>query len=405
MRIVLILVFLLCSSCLWAQRITISGTVTDQETGESLPFASVGIRGKGIGTITNQVGAFDFYVPHEYRNEILVISMLGYENFESPIWSLATEALLAIKMKKSTTILDEVVVEERFSGGDILRIAVGRIEENYPMTPFMLHGFYRDIKRVGGTSIALLEAAVKIYDKDYSEPRNRLRLRERVKLVEVRKSLGYDNRFTYYFDQSNFLEDLLLHNDVRYRQVESNELILSRMERLPDSYYNGQEIFVVEYNRDYFLKAFVNKSNFGILRLEYEIGPNIKINEKRKNLISHFISLKKTIDFREVDGRLFLNYMNMTSKVAWNDAQTNELKFETELVQQLLINEVVPNSNEQIGTTEKMRRYSLQYQDLPYNKAFWEKYNVIKDSPLDQKVLQDIEKAGPLLKQFEGNNY
>jgi hypothetical protein len=46
----------------------------------------------------------------------------------------------------------------------------------------------------------------------------------------------------------------------------------------------------------------------------------------------------------------------------------------------------------------------LQYQDLPYNKAFWDNYNVIKDTPLDKKILEDLEKGGPLQKQFEGKH-
>jgi hypothetical protein len=79
------------------------------------------------------------------------------------------------------------------------------------------------------------------------------------------------------------------------------------------------------------------------------------------------------------------------------------LKFETELFQQLLINEIKPNTTERIGATERMRNYGLQYQDQPYNKEFWDNYNVIKDTPLDKKVLEDLEKAGPLNKQFQGD--
>ena len=87
----------------------------------------------------------------------------------------------------------------------------------------------------------------------------------------------------------------------------------------------------------------------------------------------------------------------------WYDLKTDELKFETELFQHLLINEVDTESVERIGSTEKMRSYGLQYQDLPYNKVFWDNYNVIKDSPLDRKIIEDLEKFGPLEKQFQDN--
>src|SRR5690606_22449300 len=98
--------------------------------------------------------------------------------------------------------------------------------ENYPMKPFLLDGFYRDTKKVGGTYISLLEAAVRIYDDDYREPRNRFRLRERVKLIDVRQSLGYENKFTQYFDQDNLLEDRMLHNNSTYRQSKNADDLL-----------------------------------------------------------------------------------------------------------------------------------------------------------------------------------
>jgi hypothetical protein len=48
-----------------------------------------------------------------------------------------------------------------------------------------------------------------------------------------------------------------------------------------------------------------------------------------------------------------------------------------------------------------MRNYGLQFQDRPYNKDFWDNYNVIKETPLDQQILQDLEKHAPLKAQFE----
>ncbi|MBX2960941.1 MAG: carboxypeptidase-like regulatory domain-containing protein [Cyclobacteriaceae bacterium] len=386
----------------WGQRFTVSGSAVDKETGEALPFASVSVKGKSLGTITNLQGEFDFHIPSEYRNEILVISMLGYNNVETPLWSIAGNRQIKFELTKSTTVLNEVLVTDSLTGGDILRIALSRIESNYPMQPFMLEGFYRDIKKVAGTTISLLEAAVKIYDEDYKEPRNKYKLRERVRLIEVRKSLGYESKFTAYFDQDNLLEDLLLHNNIRYRQIEAREEMYNAMTRLPDSYYNGHEIFVIAHTQDYRLKIFVDIVDYSIIHLEFETDSSNEIVGKRKNLVSRFGGLRKTLDFRSVDGKMYLSYISITSKVTWHDSKTNELKFETELFQQLLINEVKPNAAERISGTEKMRNYGLQYQDAQYNKDFWDNYNVIKDTPLDKKILEDLEKVAPLQKQFEG---
>ncbi|HET6543949.1 MAG TPA: carboxypeptidase-like regulatory domain-containing protein [Chryseolinea sp.] len=401
MRALFIILFSLTVLGVKAQRITLSTRVQDKVTSEPLPFASVGIKGKSISTVTNLQGEFDFHIPLEYRNEILVVSMLGYENFEAPIWSLLESKPLTIDMNKSTTVLQEVVVTDSLMGGEIVKIAMARVESNFPMEPFLMDGFYRDVKKVAGTSISLLEAAVKIYDENYIEPRNKEKLRERVKLIEVRKSLGYDNKFAPFFHQRNLLEDLLLHNNIRYRTIDGDDAFFESLKREPDSYYNGHEIFVVSHAEDFSFKIFIDKDDYAITHLEYEVSGDD--SERKKNLISKHWTYRKTMDFRRYEGKMFLNFITVVKKEKWYDDVTSEFKFETELEQHLLINQVDPKTQERVSSTDKMRNYGLQFQDYPYNKDFWDDYNVIKDTPVDKKILADLERIAPLEKQFENN--
>src|SRR5688572_13682063 len=353
MRALCIIICSLTVLCAQAQKITLSTRVMDKVTSEPLPFASIGIKGKSISTVTNLQGEFDFHIPPEYRNEILVISMLGYENFEAPLWSLLENKPERIFMNKSTTMLQEVVVTDSLLGGEIVKIALSRVEKNFPMKPFLMDGFYRDVKKVSGTSISLLEAAVKIYDENYIEPRNKSKLRERVKLVEVRKSLGYDNHYTPFFRQRNLLEDLLLHNNIRYRQFDDHEGFFQALKRERDSYYNGHEIFVVSHMEEFQFKIFIAKDDYAIIHVEFEIsGDNL---ERKKNLVSKYVTYRKTIDFKPFDGKMFLNYITVTTKERWYDDATAAFKFETELHQSLMINEVKPETQERITSTDKMR--------------------------------------------------
>lgn len=385
-----------------AQPIGISAKLVDKETKEPIIFATVGIVGKSLGTISNMQGDFDFYFPAEFQNENLIVSTLGYNNFEAPIWSLIANKSLLIEMTKSTTVLHEVVVSDSLKGGEILNIALSRIPQNFPMTPYMVDGFYRDLKKVGGVYVSLLEAAVKIYDEDYKAPRNKFKLRERVALLEVRRSLGYANKFTAYFDDDNLLEDLLLHNSVRYRQFPEESFFFSSLKREKDSYYNGHEIFVVSQNKDYKLIVYIDKRTYSIIHLEYENNQEETIGS-RSGLVSKFVSLKRIIDFRAYKEKMYLNFITVDSKVNWYDGSTGELKFETDLYQQLLVNNINPEPEERIGTTEKMRSYGLQHIDFSYNKKFWDNYNIIKESPLDKKIIDDLEKVGSLENQFEKN--
>jgi hypothetical protein len=93
--------------------------------------------------------------------------------------------------------------------------------------------------------------------------------------------------------------------------------------------------------------------------------------------------------------------MEVQSKVNWYEPHTDSLRFETLLSQYLLVNRIQPHTDERIPIASKMRGYGLQYQDLPYNKAFWDNYNVIKQSPLDAKIIADLELEHSLEEQFE----
>lgn len=386
------------------QSITLSGRVRDKTSQEALEFASISIKGKPIGTITNLQGEFDFHFSNEFRNEILVISMLGYRNFEAPVWSFDKLSSLVVEMERSNTYLQELIVEDSLSGGDILRIALSRLDDNLPQQPFILDGFYRDIKKVGGTYISLLESAVQIYDEDSKEPRNKHRLKERVKLVELRQSLGYESKFTSYFDQDNLLEDLLLNNNIRYRQIEAREELFSVMSREQDSYYNGHEIFVVSYVGEYTFRLFIDKQDYAVIRFEFKkMNSADDVVGRRKGLEGRFIGTDKVVEFKRYENKMYLSFIKMTSKINWYDERTKELTFETELFQHLLINKIDTDPEFRIGATESMKKYGLQYQNFNYNKKFWQNYNVIKRTPLDSQIITDLEKAGPLEKQFQEN--
>ena len=379
----------------FGQTVTISSRAVDRDTKEPLPFASVGIKGYPIGTITNLDGEFDFHFPAAYARETFVISMLGYLNFEVPASSLLQSKAAEILLEKSTTVLKTVVVSDTLTGGDIVRIALMRLESNHPDKPYLMDAFYRDLKKIGDSYVSLLEAAIRIHDENFREPRNKFKLRERVQLIEVRRSIGYSNRFTSYFDEDNLLEEVLLHNNIRYRQFPVEDIFFESLSRKKNTTYDDHEVFVVTYNQEFRLTLFIDVKTFGMLHMEYENNTVQPINKKR-GLISKFVGIKKTIDYKYYQGKLYLNYMEVLSKINWYDLNTDRLRFETELAQHLLINQVFPETEERIGITAKMRRYGLQYQDQPYNKPFWDSYNVIKDSPLDRKIIADLERDGPV---------
>ncbi len=83
--------------------ITIKGTVTDKEKGETLPGVSVRVKGAQGGAITDAAGKFTLRAD---ENAILVISYIGYKVIEVK----ATIAEMKIALETQSNTLSEVVV-------------------------------------------------------------------------------------------------------------------------------------------------------------------------------------------------------------------------------------------------------------------------------------------------------
>ncbi len=408
MKVILFIYFFILANILLAQDsfITISGLVTDIEDQTPLPFASIGLKGTSLGTITNTQGEFDFHIPDSRKDGILVISMLGYKDFTRSVKNLDPVNLNNFSLSKEATMLREVVILDSLTGGEIFQIALNSIEKNYPMKPYSMDGFYRDLKKVDGIYISILEAALNIYDKDYSSPRNPLKLRERVSLVEVRKSLNYEFEYNKYFDQYNLLEELLLENNIKYRSFTDNPLFFQNISREGINIMGGRTLYELNLRGDngYFLILFIDTETYGIHKMIYRNGDGTtalqEINRSGKR-VEKIMKMEKVIEFKEFDGKLYLKYLKVKTFYDWVNRNTGKLEAKTELDQMLLINQVKLTNLQWISTGKKMKRYGLQYQDLPYNKAFWDRYNVIKDTPLDQKIMKDLEKYGNLNAQFQ----
>lgn len=404
---VIFLLLFMCSSRLWSQdkTITVSGKVTDAETGEILTYATVGLVGIPIGTISNAKGEFDFHIPARYAAETFIITMIGYESFQSPITK--AEQTHQFKLKKSSTVLNEVLVTDSLTAGDIFKIALNRITVNYPMKPAEMDGFYRDVKMVGGKYVSLLEAAITIYDKDYAAPRDYTKLRERVAIKEIRKSYDYDFAYAKYFEQYNMLEDLLLDNNVKYRAFNDEALFYQMLQRKMVVGADNKQLYLVFIDQPgYELFVYIDPNTYGIVRLEFGWGngeqPIFEYKRNRK-LLNNVMRMDKLIEFEPHNGKLYLKYIKVRYKNVWMNTELGKPEQTTQLFQELLINNINDKDPNWIPSSRKMKHYGLQYQHKDYNKRFWENYNLIKETPLDKKIVRDLEEHGALEKQFEEN--
>ena len=75
----ILMMLVLCCGTVFAQGITITGTITDAKTSESLPGASVVLKGTTQGTISDMDGKYSISAT---PGATLVISYIGYDTKE-----------------------------------------------------------------------------------------------------------------------------------------------------------------------------------------------------------------------------------------------------------------------------------------------------------------------------------
>ena len=77
-----ILFSFICSNSFSQSRIVIEGSVVDEYEME-VPYAAVGVIKKNIGVTSTEDGTFSFFVSNNELDDILEISSIGFETFNS----------------------------------------------------------------------------------------------------------------------------------------------------------------------------------------------------------------------------------------------------------------------------------------------------------------------------------
>lgn len=75
------------SNFTYAQNINVSGKVIDNSTKLPVPFATLGIKGKSIGSVTDEKGLYSFLIEQSAvdASDQLIISSIGYQPFTVPL--------------------------------------------------------------------------------------------------------------------------------------------------------------------------------------------------------------------------------------------------------------------------------------------------------------------------------
>jgi len=382
--------------------IKVSGKVVDEATKGFITFASVSVQGRPIGTVTNAEGEFDFYVPAGYRNDTLIVSHVGYRSYRQKIGDLTNTDKLIV-LKPAPFLLDElVIIEKNLTAKEIVEKAIRQLKTNYPTQPFCLQGFFREIEEENGRYVLLTEAAVDLYDKNFDGKRKK-GIQESVDIKEMRRSLhqsGHNNR-----DNIGYaLADLLENNDVRYNRgmldTGMNDFSIDTV-----TYYNDRPVYGI---------STANKTDRGMMYIDMETFGFLKVSMERRSRDPHTtyyhgsmlsdslkigrVWFRFSVEFEVYNDKLYPRRMHESELNEIYSANVGKAKIVSIETLEFIVNNIIPGKE---SKEAKRLKYGMTLKGGKYNKDFWNNYNSLKLTTLNEKLIRDLEKEISLTEQFE----
>jgi hypothetical protein len=159
-------IFLLNTSLYAQEQRLISGTIEDAVTKLPIPFATITLKNALIGTVSNENGKFDLYIPQEITDDRLLAICLGYQYQDFDLTTI--QSPIVINLIPSTVELKEVTVSP-LPPTYYIKLAMSQIKENYPQDPFLSTAYYREKVMENENFIRCNEGVFKSYYPNFQD--------------------------------------------------------------------------------------------------------------------------------------------------------------------------------------------------------------------------------------------
>lgn len=396
----LLLLILVISSPAFSQQV-IEGRVVDKQTGEPVPFASIGIMGTSKGTSSNLNGQFSISVTEPFT---IKVSCVGYES--QLINSI--EGLKHIELKPTIIQLREIIVTKRkpVDPTRIVRKALASIKHNYDNTPHLQKFFYRHYCKDDSEYGRLIEAFVDVWKPyGYKTAQTTAGEREEIRVTQLRRSLdqtiaaqghepigignilhadivGYQLRAKK--DQVDF------YNTVSNLKADFNYYTFS-YEAI--TVHDGQEVYLIEYasKEDSVLttSGYLRRPHAtGTLYITTDTHAIVKA-EQKKTFGDH--TIETAAFYRKYDDKYYPYHFIQEGKSRFTDGGSH--LYHVELVSTEILHDPQQSFVGKLPGKEELLK-------IPYDSMFWKNATILKTTPLEDEIIRDLGGGSSLNAQF-----
>ena len=381
--------------------------VLNIENSEPIPFASIGIEGTAVGTVSNNQGSYELHFDQKYlKNGMLTVSCIGFGAYQIPLTSIRKPQKHFIELRPKAYLLNSITVRPReLSAEEIMEMAIRRISINYVNKPYLLDGFYREYFKENGHYAAFAESAVSIYDAENYNFQD-IKDREAIKINQLRVSDIYNKGdYVLYIDLHYALRGNVMRNVAYWKKyINRAKYKLDYVSMDSISYYGNDFVYCISYQLyskrkgTYDGRFFVRTRDFAILRAE--ITARNRLRRKRYNGLpqkSHTV-----MTYKQHEGKLYLSYINASHEVKF---KSKKEEYDLLFFSELLVNDIKTDNFQPILPNEEMENKSIFYQPRyrTYDEDYWKTYNLFESSEANDSIISDLERFRPLEKQYMTN--
>jgi hypothetical protein len=414
-------------------RIICKGRIIDS-SGEIIPYVNISVNTEpSLGTYSGNGGKFEILLPAIYSQDSLVFSCIGYEEKTAPI--VSNMDTLTIVLQTKSYLLEEIFIRSD-SARNLIEMGIASLKNNLTKNKVILQGFFREVIRSNSTYDRLIEAAVDVMDRGYSDSKEKdngliFRIRE-LRKSEDYIDLDWKASILNYLNPKNGLhgddmDALFNHDYIRNNRQKFfplfnatlNEDFLSFVHFSLDSLmtFKGDTLIRVGIEpldtSAYFLPRghiYLRLNDYAVFEFEIRMEINANGSNTAFKVPGRSYLFKTIIKYTEYEGSM---YLGLLKREAFRQ-QVNYTKsansggrsgyFYDEKI--FIVTEIITEKNK--GSTFKRKERQKSNMDLydenwKYNESFWHAYNILLDNPLRPSILFDLERESSLNEQFRKN--
>lgn len=436
------------------------GEVSDQKTGEPLPFTTIRIGQTNKGFISNEDGAFQIILDPIFLSDSLIFSFIGYHNFTIPI-SAFTKKPLHIKLTESVKMLESVEINP-IDPLEVLKTTISKITQNHHSETVYLNAYYRELIKVDTSFVKFADAACQVFYTGHSTTPDKLsgrysqfspdrrsigfpgilnrshRENDQVRIIESRASNNLqvvNNSYVNFdFEQFDIMGGPLSLLGTDYAKIPIRFLSLEKLayhtyELEEITTYNNRNVYVISFEpkkknlSKSFQKGkiFIDVETSALTAFEFEVPESHQpIVDKKIGWIKFIAQLPKKmrnelggertfrrkmtdynhrvkVDYREHEGKWYLSTIKRKSYYRNHGDILDDMHFEA--ITEFIVNDIETENVVPFATNEQFDGF-LYYYPTTYNKQFWKSYNALVPTGAFGQALEDLEKEKSLDQQF-----